>query len=62
MVLARDYPIMFLLTGLLYLIASDFRGPGKMGRQSGAAFLVIFLGYQIMVWFSAGAFVNATAG
>jgi cation:H+ antiporter len=62
MVLARDYPIMFLLTGLLYLIASDFRGPGKMGRPSGAAFLVIFIGYQLMVWFSAGAFTGAPAG
>jgi cation:H+ antiporter len=62
MVLARDYPIMFLLTGLLYLIASDFRGPGKMGRQSGAAFLVIFIGYQLMVWFSADAMVNPATG
>jgi len=62
MVLARDYPIMFLLTGLLYLIASDFRGPGRMGRPSGMAFLVIFLGYQLMVWFSATAFVSAPAG
>lgn len=62
MVLARDFPIMFLLTGLLYLIASDFRGPGKMGRPSGAAFVIIFIGYQIMVWFSAGAMLPAAAG
>jgi cation:H+ antiporter len=55
MVLARDFPIMFLLTGLLYLIASDFRGPGRMGRPAGLAFLAIFAGYQFMVWFSAGA-------
>ncbi len=62
MVLARDYPIMFLLTGLLYLIASDFRGPGKMGRPSGLAFLVIFFGYQLMVWFSATAFTGSGPG
>lgn len=61
MVLARDFPIMFLLTGLMYLIASDFRGPGRMGRPSGLAFLAIFAGYQLMVWFSAGAAVAPAA-
>jgi cation:H+ antiporter len=62
MVLARDFPIMFLLTGMLYLIASDFRGPGKMGRSSGIAFLTIFVGYQLMVWFSAGGFSETGMG
>ena len=62
MVLARDFPIMFLLTGLLYLIASDFRGPGRMGSPSGLAFLVIFAGYQLMVWFCSGAISAVAAG
>jgi len=62
MVLARDFPIMFLLTGLLYLIASDFRGPARMGRASGLAFLSIYVGYELMVWFSASAGAGASGG
>jgi cation:H+ antiporter len=62
MVLARDYPVMFLLTGLLYLIASDFRGPSRMARTSGLVFLALFVGYQMMVWFHATLVPGAAAG
>jgi cation:H+ antiporter len=53
-ILARDFPAMFLITGALYLMASDFRGPGRIGRRSGSVLLTMFLGYFIMVWLSTG--------
>ena len=52
-ILARDYPAMFLVTGALYLMASDFRGPGQIGRRAGGILLAMFVGYIIMVWMSA---------
>ncbi|MEE4174051.1 MAG: calcium/sodium antiporter, partial [Xanthomonadales bacterium] len=54
MILTRDFPVMFLLTGLMFLLASDFRGPGRIGRTAGALLLAIFVGYQAMVWLGAG--------
>ena len=51
-ILARDFPAMFLITGALYLMASDFRGPGRIGRRSGSVLLILFVGYFIMVWMS----------
>jgi len=53
-ILARDFPAMFLMTGALYLMASDFRGPGRIGRKSGMILLAMFAGYFIMVWMSSG--------
>ncbi len=52
--LARDFPVMFLMTGLLFLMATDFRGPGRIGRRSGLLLLSLFVGYQTMVWLQAG--------
>jgi cation:H+ antiporter len=51
--LSRDFPVMFLMTGLLFLMATDFRGPGRIGRRSGLLLLSLFLGYQITVWIQA---------
>jgi len=51
-ILARDYPAMFLITGVLYLLASDFRGPGRIGRRSGTVLLTMFIGYIVLVWMS----------
>lgn len=51
-ILARDFPAMFLITGALYLMASDFRGPGRIGRRSGSALLLMFIGYITLVWMS----------
>jgi cation:H+ antiporter len=51
--LARDFPVMFLMTGLLFLMATDFKGPGRIGRRSGLLLLSIFIGYQIVVWVQA---------
>lgn len=53
-ILARDFPAMFLITGVLYLLASDFRGPGRIGRRSGMVLLTLFFSYIIMVWMSSG--------
>ena len=53
-ILARDFPAMFLITGVLYLLASDFRGPGRIGRRSGIILLTMFFSYIIMVWMSSG--------
>ena len=53
-ILARDFPAMFLITGALYLMASDFRGPGHIGRRSGSVLLVMFTSYFILVWMSSG--------
>jgi cation:H+ antiporter len=53
-ILARDFPAMFLLTGVLYLMASNFRGPGRIGRRSGSILLIMFIVYVTMVWLSSG--------
>ena len=52
--LARDFPAMFLITGALYLMASDFRGPGRIGRRSGGVLLMLFVGYMVLVWMTSG--------
>ena len=51
-ILARDFPVLFLITGALYLMASDFRGPGRIGRRSGSVLLLMYVGYIVMVWMS----------
>jgi len=33
-------------------MASDFRGPGRIGRRSGIALLLMFIGYIVLVWMS----------
>ncbi len=53
-ILARDFPAMFLITGALYLMASDFSGPGHIGRKAGAVLLMMFSIYFVMVWMSSG--------
>jgi len=53
-ILSRDFPAMFLITGTLYLMASGFRGPSRIGRRSGSILLIMFVSYFIMVWMSTG--------
>jgi len=53
-VIGRDFPVMFLMTGLLFLLASDFRGPGKISRRAGIVLVLLFIGFQIMVWMNEG--------
>jgi len=33
-------------------MASDFRGPGRIGRRSGSVLLLMYIGYIFMVWMS----------
>ncbi len=58
LLLARDFPVMFLLTGLLFLMATAFGGSGRIGRRSGLLLLSLFIAYQAMVWVQAGELIN----
>ena len=61
LLLTRDYTMMFLITGVLFLMASDFKGPGGISRRSGGLLLGMYLVYQAVVWLtSAPADVAAT--
>ncbi len=57
LLIARDFPVMFLMTGLLFLMATNFRGPGRISRRSGLLFLTLFFSYQATVWIQAGHFL-----
>ena len=48
--LSRDFPAMFVITGLVFMMATGLRGPARIGRVSGAVLLSMFIGYQVMVW------------
>jgi len=50
MLVARDFPVMFVMTGLLFILATNFHGPGRIGRRAGLLLLSLFVVYQIMVW------------
>jgi len=56
MVVQRDFPVMFIMTGVLFVLASDLGGPGRISRRSGLLLLSMFLGYQAMVWTDIGNF------
>jgi cation:H+ antiporter len=49
-ILTRDFTVMFLITGLLFLMASDFHGPGRITRRSGLLLLSIYVAYQVIIW------------
>ncbi len=51
-VLTRDLPLMFILTVLLFIIAFGFRGNGKVTRLEGGILFAIFIGYEIVLYFS----------
>ena len=53
LMLKRDFPVMFLLTVLLFFMAYGIKGPGRISRKSGGLLLAIFLGYQVLVWITA---------
>ena len=52
-VLSRDLPLMFILTLLMFIMAFGFRGHGKITRIEGGILLAIFIGYEILLYFSA---------
>ena len=51
-VLTRDYPVMVCLTLVFFVMAYGFRGPGRITRTGGACFVLAFVGYQTLLYFS----------
>ncbi len=49
----RDFPVMFILTLVLFVMAYGFRGPGRINRIEGAILLTAYIGYQTLLYFSA---------
>ncbi|MDT8320089.1 MAG: calcium/sodium antiporter [Xanthomonadales bacterium] len=53
LMLKQDFPVMFLFTILLFVMAYGINGPGKISRRSGALLIAIFVAYQVLVWITA---------
>jgi len=51
-VLSRDYPVMLVLTLVLFAVAYGFRGPGKITRSEGGLLLLAFIAYQGVLFMS----------
>ena len=51
-ILSRDFPVMIILTVLLFVISYGFRSPGKINRLEGAILLGIFIAYQVKLYLS----------
>ena len=62
LILKQDFPVMFLLTVLLFFMAYGIHGPGRINRKSGALLLTIFIGYQILVWVTANRIAPGVSG
>ena len=48
--LDRDFPIMLVLTAVLFIMAYGLRGPGKINRIEGAILLASFVAYQYILY------------
>ena len=53
LMLKQDFPMMFLLSVLLFFMAYGISGPGRINRRAGFLLLSLFIGYQILVWITA---------
>jgi cation:H+ antiporter len=53
LMLKQDFPVMFLLTVLLFFMAYGIGGPGRISRKSGGLLLAIYGCYQVLVWITA---------
>ena len=53
LMLKQDFPVMFLLTVLLFFMAYSISGPGRISRKSGGLLLTIYGCYQVLVWITA---------
>ncbi len=51
-VLSRDYPVMLILTLVLFAMAFGIRGPGRLNRVEGALLVVAFVAYQSLLYFT----------
>ena len=52
--LQRDFPVMLVLSVALVVMAWEFRGVGQIARWEGGVLLLAFLGYQGLLYVSAG--------
>ncbi len=62
LMLKQDFPVMFLLTVLLFFMAYGIHGPGRISRKSGLLLLTIYFTYQAMIWVTATPVVPGEAG
>lgn len=51
-VLYRDFPIVFILTIMLFIMAYGFRGQGRINRIEGGILFSAFIGYQMLLFFT----------
>ena len=61
LMLKQDFPVMFLLTVLLFFMAYGISGPGRISRKSAILLLTLYLAYQVLVWVTAVPVVAETA-
>jgi cation:H+ antiporter len=54
-VVYRDFPVMFVITLALFVMAYGIRGPGRITRLEGAILLSAYIAYQTLLYFSATA-------
>lgn len=50
-ILERDFPLMIVLTVLLFIMSYGFKRPGRINRYEGGILLLIFIAYQIILYF-----------
>ena len=51
-ILYRDFPIVLILTIMLFVMAYGFRGQGRINRIEGGILLSAFIGYQLLLFFT----------
>ena len=51
-ILYRDFPIVLMLTIMLFIMAYGFRGQGRINRIEGSILLCAFIGYQLLLFFT----------
>lgn len=49
-VLDRDYPVMMVLSVLLFIFAYGFRGKGKINRLEGSLLLLCYIAYMVVIY------------
>jgi len=49
-VLSRDYPVMMLLSVMLFVFAYGFKGKGRLNRYEGGILLMCYLGYMLVIY------------
>ncbi|MCU7835228.1 MAG: calcium/sodium antiporter [gamma proteobacterium symbiont of Taylorina sp.] len=49
-VLGRDYPVMIILSILLFIFAYGFKGKGKINRIEGSILLICYISYMVVIY------------